>query len=124
MKSIYIILSAVLVFALIYLMVDAGGSGFDRRQKSRQCEATEKAINEQVSGVLLSAYREEDFHLVETIVYSDNGNEVKSTIFLLEQSGLHNVLMPQDSIYKESGSLDFVVNTKWGKESIRIDLWL
>jgi hypothetical protein len=66
-------------------------------------------MNEQVSGFLLSAYRDEDFHLVETIVYSDNGNEVKSTIFLLEQSGLHNVLMPQDSIYKESGSLDFVV---------------
>ncbi|RJE74979.1 hypothetical protein [Reichenbachiella sp. MSK19-1] len=95
-------------------------SCFDHRAKNSSCRETKKMLEQSIEGKILEVYKS-DFNLAETIMYLNEGDTIKSLMFVNERSGVFETLRSGDDIFKVKGSLNFSW-TRYGKtEYIRLD---
>lgn len=95
------------------------GTQEDVLNESR-CRSEKRAVEEHIEGVLNNKFLDTSSHMWETIEFS-NFNKAKRTslVFLNDQSGAYDFIVPGDSIIKELNSLELKV-TRNGKTKVFI----
>ncbi len=80
-------------------------------ENSSICQ-TEKIVKEEFfNGKLTDKYRDEQNHNFETITISFGEINYDSRLFVLEESGLFDILVIGDSLFKEAGSLQIIIKS-------------
>lgn len=92
------------------------GTQEDVLNESR-CRSEKRAAEEQIAGVLTNKFLDKSSHMWETIEYSNfDRSKRTSLVFLNDQSGAYDFILPGDSIIKNLNSLELKVirdgNTK------------
>lgn len=85
------------------------GTQEDVLNESR-CRSEKRAMEEDITGILIRKFMDKSSHMWETIEYSNPDKSLQSSvIFLNDQSGAYDFIEPGDSIVKELNSLNFKI---------------
>jgi hypothetical protein len=107
------------ILIVIWFLFKDNLSGLDGTIKRIQCRNQKEAIQENVSGVLVSKYLDADLKDVRTIKYLNGKDTLVSKLFFHEITDFYEYLQVGDSINKTSGKLDFIV-TRNGNDTTYI----
>jgi hypothetical protein len=98
------------IIVVFWFLFGKNFSGMDNAIKRIQCRNQKEALQENVSGILVSKYLDADKKDVRTIKFLENNDTVISKIFYHEITDFYEYLQIGDTIKKASGKLEFKVS--------------
>jgi hypothetical protein len=105
-----------IAFVLPFKFVDK-----EKLTNELECRDKDRALKEDVVGVLTKKFRDNKSHMWETIEYSNSGGSHSSILFLNDRSGAFDFIMPGDSIVKSNGNLELNVTRKGEKRKYQLN---
>lgn len=125
MRKIGLVLCAIAAAALlIYFISFVLPFLFVSKEKlveEARCRDQKEALEESIKGILTGKFRDNRSHMWETIEYSSEFGTKQSIIFVNDQSGAFDFVLPGDSLEKTKGSLVLTITRKGERIKYQLD---
>jgi hypothetical protein len=102
--SVFLAIAFSVFFVLPFLFVPK-----DQILNMSRCQDEDRAISEEIRGVLVEKFRDKESHMWEVIEYSSLSGKQRSLVLLNDRSGAYEYIVQGDSISKSKGSLQLTV---------------
>ena len=96
------------IYVIVYVLPFLFGS-IDSATNKTRCKSRNRALEEIIAGRVANKFRDKSSHMWKTIEYSNRTGLHRSVIFMNDQSGAFDSLLPGDSIFKRVNSLELMV---------------